>query len=116
MDRFKYSAHLQIIESTNTKAELLKFMSEYSTFKHLNRFVITRSRETFTPQFIHRSKAQQIAGVLAYDLFYKAKQKYLSLGYKIEDLPKYAQQPTMSINIDETIKNIEDLPCTQHNK
>ena len=113
MGRFKYAIYVQVIESTNTKAELLKLMSKYSTFKCLNRFVITRSRKTFTPQFIHRSKEQPIAGVLAYDLFYKAKQKYLSLGYKIEDLPKYAQQPTMSINIDETIKNIEDSPCIQ---
>lgn len=105
MDKFKYSIHLNEIVKISTKLQLMKLISKFS---NLDRVLIKTSAFGVFIKFPGRSKEDQIKGVLLYSLFSKAREHYLSLGYPLWDLPNYAQHPTISINLDETLKTIED--------
>lgn len=105
MNNFKYSIHLNEINKISTKVQLLKLMAKFSNW---DRLLIKTSAFGIFIKFPARSKEDQIKGVLLYSLFSKARERYLSLGYPLGNLPNYAQHPTISINLDETLKTIED--------
>lgn len=105
MDLFKYSIHLNEIAKISTKTQLKRLISKFSS---LDRVLIKNSAFGIFIKFTNRSKEDQIKGVFLYSLFSKARERYLSLGYPLRDLPNYAQHPTISINLDETLKTIED--------
>lgn len=105
MDRFKYYIHLNKIDKTSTKTQLMKLISKFSSF---DRVLIKHSGFGVFIKFHARSKENQIKGVFLYNLFAKTRERYLSLGYPLKDLPIYAQHPTISINLDKTLKTIEE--------
>lgn len=105
MDLFKYSIHLNEINNASTKTQFKRLISKFSS---LDRILIKSLAFGIFIKFSARSKEDQIKGVFLYSLFSKARERYLSLGYPLGDLPNYAQHPTISINLDETLKIIED--------
>lgn len=113
MDLFKYHICLNGIEQTTKITELHKLIStffNYSRSKY-TRTSLYRNTQLVCPFFANRNAEEQIESILVYSLFSKARERYLSLGYSIDLLPNYAKRPTMSINIDETIKLIKETEC-----
>ena len=118
MDLFKYHICLNEIEQTTKRTELRKLISKFLNYSG-NGYgkSLYRNTQLVRPFFASRSTEEQIESILVYSLFSKARQKYLSLGYSIDKLPNYAKGPTISINIDETIKLIKETECyTQQKK
>lgn len=67
-----------------------------------------RNNGRIGPHLSSRTEDQQITGVLAYNLFVKARQRYIDLGYDVNRLFLFAQTPVLYIDIDQTIKQIKE--------
>lgn len=106
MDFFQHAIHVERINSLTTALTLIREMSIYSNPSYPS--IMIRTKHGVLPNInsTRLKKSHIILSLFHFDLYCVARRRYIELGFILTKLPMYAQVSPITINLQQSIKDL----------